>query len=162
MPDKTELNHIANTLARFEVKSSNLHGKGLFATTPFNDEEWIIEYQGEMISSEEADQREPHCPENPYHTFFFQLEDGTIIDGAAGGNEARWINHSCNPNAIAYEEDGQVMIYALRPINAGEEITFDYRLVLDEELTDELKAAFRCACNSTLCHGSMLRTPDEI
>lgn len=147
---------------RIQVRRSGVHGKGVFALTPIKKGEKIIEYKGEIITWEEADERHPHDPNDPFHTFFFQLEDGLlVIDGGVKGNSARWINHSCDPNTQTEEENGRVFIYALRNIKSGEEITYDYHLVLDEELTDELKESYACRCGSKKCRKTMLNTDEK-
>lgn len=145
-----------------QVKESQLHGQGVFVLRPITQGERIIEYKGEHITWEEADERHPNNAEDPYHTFYFQLECGDVIDGAVGGNISRWINHSCNPNTEAYEEDGgRVFIYAIHDIAVGEELTFNYRLVLDEALTPEIQACYRCACGGADCQGTMLSLTEE-
>jgi len=140
-----------------QVKHSNVHGTGLFALEFIPKDTKIIEYEGEHIGWEEADERHPHNSNDPYHTFYFQLESGSVIDGGVGGNESRWINHSCDPNTEAYEEEGErVFIYAIKDIAAGEEVTYNYRLVLDEDYTPELQACYKCCCGSKNCCGTML------
>jgi hypothetical protein len=80
-----------------------------------------------------------------------------VIDGGQGGNSSRWINHSCAPNCEA-EEDARkrVFIHALRDIAAGEELFFDYGLVVDGRYTAKLKAEYACHCGSPNCRGTML------
>ena len=154
LPAKKQINIEQNNL---QVKHSCLHGKGLFAINFIPNGAKIIEYEGERITWEEADNRPPHHPEDPCHTFYFQLESGAVIDGGVGGNESRWINHACTPNTEAYEEDGEhVIIYAIKDIHAGEEITYNYRLTLEEEYTPELEASYCCCCASKNCRGTML------
>jgi SET domain-containing protein len=116
----------------------------------------VIEYLGERISWPEALRRHPHDPDNPNHTFYFSLEGGDVIDGKVGGNSARWINHSCDPNCVAEEADGRVLIYALRDLHAGEELFFDYGLVIDARQTAKLKREYACRCGSAQCRGTML------
>ena len=72
------------------------------------------------------------------------------------GNSARWINHSCAPNCEAQEEDGRVYIHALRTIKPGQELSFDYRLVIDERYTPKLKKEYACWCGAKTCRGTML------
>lgn len=150
-----------NNNKRIQVKQSGVHGKGVFALKPIAKGEKIIEYKGQLITWQEADARHPHNPDDPFHTFFFQLENGLVIDGGIQGNSARWINHSCNPNAQAQEENSRVFIYALKNIKPGEEITYDYLLVLDEELTEQTKANYACCCGSKKCRKTMLNTDHE-
>ena len=97
--------------------------------------ETLIEYVGEIITWKEAQRRHPHDPDDPNHTFYFHVDDKRVIDANVGGNAARWINHSCKPNCEADEdEDGRVFIKALRNIKAGEELNYDYGLIIDEPL----------------------------
>ena len=126
-------------------------------TTQFKLEgETLIEYLGEVISWDEAQIRHPHDPANPNHTFFFHIDDTRVIDGLHRGNAAKWINHSCDGNCEADEVRGRIFIKALRNIQAGEELTYDYGLVTDEPLTRKLKAEYPCWCGSKHCRGTML------
>lgn len=120
-----------------------------------------MEYVGEVISWDEALRRHPHDPDQPNHTFYFHIDDENVIDGLHGGNSARWINHSCEPNCVADEEDGRIFIRALQDIKAGEELNYDYGLVIDEPLTDELKAEFPCYCGSPHCRGTLLSVDED-
>ncbi|NDY90941.1 SET domain-containing protein [Ideonella livida] len=142
---------------RTQVRRSGVHGKGVFALLPLQAGELLFMYEGEHISWEEALDRHPRDPANPDHTFYFQLEDGTVIDGEVGGNSARWINHACEPNCEAEEIDGRIYIRAMRDIPAGEELTYDYGLTLDERYTAAVKRRFACHCGSPHCQGTMLR-----
>lgn len=153
----------ANTAAgrRIQVRRSSVHGRGVFALRAIDAGERIIEYTGERISWKEALRRHPHDPAQPTHTFYFQLDGGDVIDALHGGNSARWINHSCAPNCEASEENGRIFIHALRPIAAGEELNYDYGLVIDEPLTDELKADYACRCGAPECRGTLLASAAE-
>jgi SET domain-containing protein len=87
----------------------------------------------------------------------FGLDNGIeVIDPTTGGNEARWINHSCHPNCEAIEEKGRVFIYALRNLQPGEELFYDYALQVDEPITKEVAEESRCFCGSSRCRGTML------
>jgi uncharacterized protein len=142
---------------RLQVRRSGVHGKGVFATVDLAAGATLIEYAGEVISWPEALRRHPHDPAQPNHTFFFHIDDGHVIDGGVGGNSSRWINHSCDPNCEAEETaDKRVFIVALRDIRAGEELFFDYGLVVDERYTKQLKAEYACHCGSPNCRGTML------
>lgn len=144
---------------RIQVRRSGVHGKGVFAVQPLEPGETLIEYTGEIISWDEALDRHPHDPSQPDHTFYFQLDDGErVIDALYGGNAARWINHACEPNCEADEEEGRVFIKALRPIEPGEELFYDYRLSIDERLTPALKKRFECRCGADTCRGTLLLT----
>ena len=143
---------------RIQVRKSGVHGKGVFALKPIAKGERIIEYTGEIISWPEALRRLPHDPADPNHTFYFSLDDGShVIDAKVGGNASRWINHACEPNCKAEETlDGQVFIEALRKLKAGEELFYDYGLVIDERYTAKLKREYGCCCGSPLCRGTLL------
>jgi len=146
---------------RIQVRPSGVHGQGVFALVDIPKGERIVEYTGEIISWKEAQRRHPHDPEQPNHTFYFHVDDKHVIDALYGGNESRWINHSCGPNCEADEEDGRIYIKALRKIKAGEELSYDYGLVIDEPLTPALKADYPCWCGSAHCRGTLLSSDLE-
>ena len=79
-----------------------------------------------------------------------------MIDASVGGNASRWINHSCNPNCEADEVEGRIFIKSLRNIKAGEELNYDYGLIIDEPYTKKLKAEYPCWCGSRNCRGTLL------
>lgn len=140
----------------FIVKGSRIHGKGVFASRIIPAGTRIVEYKGERITVEEATLRHGRDAENPHHTFFFSLDDGRMIDGDAGGNNARWINHACAPNCEAREENGRVFIYALRDIQPGEELGYDYGLIIDGRHTAAIKRDYACRCGAPDCRKTML------
>jgi len=142
---------------RIQVRKSGVHGKGVFALKAIVKGERIIEYKGQIIDWPEALRRHPHDPAEPNHTFYFSLDDGShVIDAKVGGNTARWINHACEPNCIADELEGRVFIRALRKLKAGEELFYDYGLVIDERYTPKLKKEYECRCGSAQCRHTML------
>ena len=145
-----------STGRRIQVRRSGVHGRGVFALQDIAEGEIIVEYAGKRISYEESQDRHPHDPANPHHTFFFQIDGDHVIDGGDGGNSARWINHSCDPNCFAEEMDGRIFISALRNIHAGEELGYDYGLIIDERYTPKLKAEYGCRCGAPDCRGTML------
>ena len=146
---------------RIQVRRSGVHGKGVYAVTAIRAGERIIEYTGEVISWEEALVRHPHDPSDPNHTFYFHISAEQVIDAKVGGNSSRWINHSCNPNCEAKQEGNRVFIDALQDIAAGDELFYNYGLVIDERLTPALKAQYPCWCGHTACSGTLLapKTP---
>ncbi|RUR66853.1 SET domain-containing protein-lysine N-methyltransferase [Variovorax sp. 375MFSha3.1] len=143
------------------MRRSDVHGNGVFAVQDLAEGETLIEYKGEVISWKEALRRHPHDPTQPNHTFYFHIDDGRVIDGNVKGNDARWINHSCEPNCEADEVDGRVYIKALRNIAAGEELNYDYGLIIDEPYTPKLLSEFPCWCGSEQCRGTLLTPKDE-
>jgi len=142
-----------DTTPYFTVRDSKIHGKGVFATRKIPAGAFIIEYTGEIITAKQAVKRYNPSPDNPTHTFYFSLENGKVIDG---GNDARWINHACEPNCEAREEDGHIFIHALRDIECGEELNYDYGLVVEERYTPSIKRAYECRCGTSSCRRTML------
>lgn len=138
------------------VRHSVIHGNGVFATRKIPAGVRIIEYTGKRITEAQAEKRFGLDAENPHHTFFFSLESGRLIDGGDQGNDARWINHACEPNCEAQEEKGRVYIHALRDIARGEELSYDYGLVIEEKMSKALKDAYACRCGAANCRGTML------
>jgi SET domain-containing protein len=141
---------------RIQVRRSGVHGKGVFALQPIAKGDLVIEYRGDVISWPQALKRHPHDPTDPHHTFFFHIDDDHVIDGGSNGNASRWINHSCKPNCEADEQDGRVFIKALRRLEPGEELFYDYGLVIDERYTPKLKKQYECRCGAARCRGTML------
>ncbi len=145
---------------RIQVRRSGVHGKGVFALQDLAEGETLIEYVGEIISWDEAQDRHPHDPNDPNHTFYFHVNEDRVIDALHGGNSSRWINHSCNPNCEADEDNDRIFIKAIRNIAAGEELNYDYGLIIDEPYTKKLKAEYPCWCGSANCRGTLL-SPKE-
>jgi len=141
---------------RIQVRKSGVHGKGVFALQAIPAGEVLIEYVGEIIGWPEALRRHPHDPDDPNHTFYFHIDDKHVIDANVGGNASRWINHACDPNCRADETDGRVFIEALRDLSPGEELFYDYGLVIDDRHTPKLKKEYECRCGSPNCRRTML------
>ena len=153
-PSLTSQLVLADTHIR--VRHSAIHGNGVFATRKIPAGARIIEYAGKRITEAQAAKRFGLDPDNPYQTFFFSLDNGKLIDGGDQGNDARWINHACEPNCEAQEEKGRVYIHALRDIARGEELSYDYGLVIEEKMSKALKEAYACRCGVDNCRGTML------
>ena len=141
---------------RIEVRQSNVHGRGVYAAQLIPEGRRIIEYTGERVSWEAA----PDDDDNP-HTFNFGLENGEVINPEVGGNDARWINHSCDPNCEAVEEDDRIFIDSLRDIQTGEELLYDYHMELDEPITESAKEKFACHCGAKNCRGTMIELQES-
>jgi uncharacterized protein len=144
------------TSRRIVVRRSGVHGKGVFAAARIAAGEPLLEYKGERISWKEALRRHPHDPDDPHHTFYFALDGGDVIDGKVGGNSSRWINHSCSPNCEAEEIDGRVFLHAGRALKKGEELFYDYGLVVNARYTKKLQREYECRCGASNCRGTML------
>ena len=141
------------------VRTSRIHGRGVYAARKITAGERIIEYRGERITWKECDRRPPSDPDDPNHTFFFSLSDGKhVIDANVTGNAARWINHACQPNCESDvdEKRHRVFIRAVRKIRRGEELFYDYGLAVEEPYTRKLKKRFACRCGARDCRGTML------
>ena len=141
----------------FELRRSAIQGRGAFATRRIRAGSRIIEYTGERIDRDEGDRRYDDENMSRHHTFLFALDDGSVIDAAVGGNEARFINHSCDPNCQAVEEEGgRIFIDALRNIQPGTELLYDYAYERSDDHTEEDEALYVCRCGSEKCRGSIL------
>jgi SET domain-containing protein len=140
-----------NRTVRIEVRESAVHGRGVYAAQFIPEGTRIIEYTGQRVSWEAAPD-----DENDPHTFNFGLENGEVINPEVGGNDGRWINHCCNPNCEAIEEHNRIFIYAMRDIEASEELFYDYAMEIDEPITEESKRKFACHCGASNCRGTML------
>ena len=148
----------AKKKSAYAVRNSPIHGRGVFATRTIPKGADIVEYRGRRVSMEAADELPDSDPNNPYHTFLFELNDGRVIDAGRGGNAARWINHSCRPNCEPYEDDDcRVFIAAKRSIEAGEELSYDYNLNVPGRRTPRLLANYECRCGAPRCRGTMIR-----
>jgi SET domain-containing protein len=168
MPLKNDSDTVARTPAdtkrrrkRFAVRRSPVHGRGVFATRALAAGEQVCEYRGERISWEEALLRHPRDPAHPDHTFYFDIGDGTVIDGAVDGNSARWINHACRPNCEAEDRNGRIFIQTVQPIRSGEELSIDYALLVEGRYTRQLRHRYACHCGSPDCRGTMLAAPHK-
>ncbi|MBV9594612.1 MAG: SET domain-containing protein-lysine N-methyltransferase [Actinobacteria bacterium] len=139
---------------RYTVRRSPIHGSGVFAAAPIAAGDWIVEYLGELITWDEAVERSEDHPSG--HTFYFDRGDGWVIDGGVSGNSARWINHGCEPNCEATDDEGRILIHAMRDLEPGEELLIDYRLHVDGRKTKALKQMYACHCGAASCRGTML------
>jgi SET domain-containing protein len=139
---------------RISARRSSIHGKGVFATAFIPKGTRIIEYKGRRMTEKAADEK--YGDDDSPHTFLFLLDDQVVIDANYGGNTARWINHSCAPNCEANEENGRMYIDALRDIQPGTELTYDYNLVLEERHTPAQKKLHACGCGARKCRGTIL------
>lgn len=144
----------------FEVRSSPVHGKGAFALRRIRKGTRIIEYLGERVSHQEADRRYESKDANDAHTFLFIVDSRTVIDAGVDGNDARFLNHSCNPNCESVIENRRVFIEATRTIEPGEEMTYDYQIQREDDDPPGIDEVFACHCGFPQCRGTMLWPPD--
>jgi uncharacterized protein len=136
----------------FVIRRSGISGRGGFAVRQIEKGEKIIEYTGERITQSEGDRRYDGRP----RTYLFEVSSRTLIDGAVGGNDARFINHSCRPNCVSILQRGRIHIESLRRIRTGEELTFDYSLPRDESLGAAEDEIYPCRCGARACRGTIL------
>jgi uncharacterized protein len=141
---------------RFVLRKSSIHGRGVFALTRIARGERLIEYTGERMSHEEADERYGELHDGSAHTMLLAVDDNVVIDATHRGSSARWINHSCAPNCEAIEDNGRVFIDVKREIRPGEELSYDYELIVEERHTAKLKREHACYCGARRCRGTML------
>ena len=141
----------------FEIRVSPIQGRGAFATQHIPAGTRLIEYAGERLTPAEADARYPDVPGERHHTYLFAIDDHVVVDAAVNGNEARWINHSCDPNCDAVIEDDRIWIETIRDVSPGEELAYDYAYVLPERHTPAAKRRFPCRCGALRCRGTLLK-----
>jgi uncharacterized protein len=142
-------------MKRIVARRSPVHGKGLFALRAISAGDRVLEYKGEVTTWRRAAARLRRGG-SMGHTFIFGLSSGRVIDGSRGGNSARWLNHACDANCEAIERNDRIFIHALTDIAAGAELFIEYGLSVDEPLTPEVLAQYRCHCGALSCSTSML------
>jgi uncharacterized protein len=140
----------------YVVRRSRIHGRGVYAARRIRSGTRIIEYVGDRITHEEADSRYEMKADDDGHTFLFVVDDDLCIDAGVGGNAARFINHKCDANCETIIEGRRVFIEAIRTIQPGEELGYDYQLTWESsDDPDELKL-YECRCGAANCRGTML------
>jgi SET domain-containing protein len=148
--------HDAKKQEWFAIRPSLMHGWGAFALRTIPSGTRLIEYAGARITPAEADERYPDTPNSDHHTYLFAIDDDIVIDASVDGNDARFINHSCDPNCDAVVEDGRIWIETIRNVGPGEELAYDYAFVLPERHTPAAKRRYPCHCGSARCRGTIL------
>ena len=134
---------------------SRIEGTGVFAKRRIHRGARIIEYTGARVPAD----RLLAADEATARIYTFRLNESVVIDGARGGNESRFINHSCAPNCEAYSFDDRLFIYAMVDITRGDELTFDYKLAPPDGRPAEAGAdELTCLCGAEKCRGTMRRT----
>ncbi|CAI9554324.1 unnamed protein product, partial [Staurois parvus] len=126
------------------VYRSPIHGRGLFCKRTIDAGEMVIEYSGNVIRSTLTDKREKYYDGKGIGCYMFRIDDSEVVDATMHGNAARFINHSCEPNCYSrvIPIDGQkhIVIFAMRKIYRGEELTYDYKFPIED-------ASNKLACN---------------
>jgi uncharacterized protein len=119
--------------AKTKVKRS-IAGLGLIAQEPIKKGTFIIEYKGPMLTEAEVQAKGGK--------YLFEISRNRTIDGSSRKNKARYINHFCKPNAEVDIKKGRVFISAIKNIEAGQEIGYDY----GKEYYDEFIKSHGCKC----------------
>lgn len=146
------------------ARQSEIHGNGVFAAEAIRKGERIVRYKGKLRSHDEIDEIYGALPDDG-HTFLFTLNKKYVVDANVDGNVARWINHSCDPNceAVIHEHrddkrsKDKIWIEAIRDIAAGEELTYNYGIILEGPHTAREKKLWACRCGAEGCTGTMLQ-----
>lgn len=149
---------------RFSVRRSPIHGNGVFARVDIPAGVELLEYRGRRVTHAAANRRYAGTSDDG-HTFLFTLNERYLIDANFDGNAARWINHGCDPNCEAVIHGSRdsdlrkerVVIETVRAIRAGEELTYDYGIVLEQRQTARMKRIWSCRCGAPNCTGTMLK-----
>lgn len=150
--------------ARFVTRHSQIHGNGVFAATDLAHGTRLIQYKGRLLTHEQSDHLYPDGADSG-HTFLFVLNDDYVIDANHEGNSARWINHSCDANCEAVLVEAangnrrrdRLFIEAIRDIASGEELTYNYGIVLEVAHTPAMKKIWACRCGASNCTGTILQ-----
>ena len=140
----------------FEIRPSPIQGQGAFATRWIRKGTRIIEYLGERITPQAGDERYEDGRVEHSHVLLFTVDKRTVIDAGVGGNDARFINHSCDPNCEAVIERGRIWIEAVKRIAAGTELVYDYQYEFDDEYSEEDLRWYKCQCGSPKCRGTIV------
>jgi uncharacterized protein len=140
----------------FEVRHSPIHGYGVFAARRIRKGTMVIEYLGDRVSHAQADARYEDKDPNDNHTFLFTVDAKTVIDAGVNGNEARYINHGCDPNCESTAVNKRIFIEAIRTIQPGEELSYDYQIQRDSDDAANVDDIYACRCGAKNCRGSML------
>ena len=142
---------------RMVAKRSHIHGWGLFTKIELPKNSMIVEYMGEVVRQSVADTREKQYEiSGEGSCYMFRLDFERIVDATKIGSMARFMNHSCQPNAYAKiinvdteaGPDKKIMVFSSRDIKAGEEITYDYKFQVED-------GSLKCTCGAPNCIGRM-------
>lgn len=157
MQQKKKSTRSSRSKSLYEIGKSTIQGRGVFAKKRLRPGQRIIEYTGDVIPNDEADARYDEEKMTRHHTFLFTLDDDRCIDGNVKTNDARLINHSCDPNCEAIIEGEHIWIYALKNIQPGVELAYDYKY--ERTGGKELEKFYVCHCGSAKCRGSIMAPP---
>jgi uncharacterized protein len=147
----------SNELPLFEIRPSPIAGRGAFALQVIPAHTRLIEYTGERVTHEVADARyDAEEAKGNTHTVLFALDDKIVIDAGVGGNDARYFNHSCEPNCTSRIVRRRVYLETLREVYPGEELVYDYEIPNEGETEETALAKYPCHCGAPNCRGTLL------
>ncbi|KAG1521954.1 hypothetical protein G6F47_002598 [Rhizopus delemar] len=151
--DILKFNQLKSRKKQLKFAKSPIHDWGLFAEEHIDVNDMVIEYVGEMIRQQVAEEREKQYERCGIgSSYLFRVDDDTVIDATKRGSIARFINHCCSPNCsakiITVDKQKKIVIYANRDIEPGEEITYDYKFPIEAE-------KIPCLCGSKFCKGTL-------
>jgi len=147
-------------LPLFEIRPSSIAGRGAFALQVIPAHTRLIEYTGERVTHEVADARyDAEEAKGNTHTVLFALDDRIVIDAGVGGNDARFFNHSCEPNCTSRIVRRRVYLETLREVYPGEELVYDYEIPNEGETEETALAKYPCHCGAPNCRGTLLLPP---
>jgi hypothetical protein len=149
----------ATAALAIKVRRSKVHGQGVFALKRIRKGTRIIEYVGDRISHARANRRYDDHDENDNHTFLFAVDRNVVIDATVDGNDSRFINHSCDPNCESNIEKRRVFIDAIRTIEVGDELNYDYQIGRERDDPPDVDVIYACRCGAKDCRGTMLWPP---
>ena len=140
-----------------QVRFSSIHGRGLFAKKKIPKGTRLLEYEGKRVERNQIVNDAINGLTNMIYVM--GLNETMVIDGERNGNDARFMNHHCNPNCEVYFINDTPFIYAMEEIEENEELTFDYYLsiITETQLTAlQKKEKFPCNCGSAVCRGTLI------
>lgn len=140
-----------------KTKNSTIQGRGVFAVRRIRKGQRIIEYVGEIIDTKEEERRYDDSKMDRHHTFLFKIDENTTIDGTRRGSVARFINHSCDPNCEAVWEERRIFVEAIKNIQPGVELSYDYAFEHEGRLTKKDADFYVCHCGAAKCRGTILK-----
>jgi SET domain-containing protein len=141
-----------------ELRGSPIDGLGAFARKEIPKGTRVIEYAGQRISNALLERRYGDETSDKHHTFIFILSSRTCIDAAYDGNEARFVNHSCDPNCETTMRGNRIWIETIKDIPAGVELAYDYMYDDEPSYTEKDLLHHMCRCGSATCRGTIVNT----
>ena len=134
----------------YKIKKSNIDNKGLYAAKNIKANKIVIHYKGKLVTKKEVEKNPKF--DNDKAIYLFNVNNRYDLDGDFEYNDARLINHSCNPNCEVNGKGLKLWIFALRDIKKGEELSYDYGFGYDEDYKQ-----FVCKCGAKNCVGYIVR-----